>query len=177
MKMNQPPNPNPLLAPIPRMEIPNYSNFQPSEEMVKLRKRVADLMRLGAATPETFGQTIMQVWQECERRRQGCLGEAEDHLRKYHALLSQAGAFAAQASILYSVINGFASLEERRIQETADRAREQAEKEAAQKASAETPAPAPAPEAPAPTTNGHPAQEAAGGPTAKPSGGRHRKKP
>jgi hypothetical protein len=92
---------------------------------------------MGALTPDTFQQAIFQLFQESERRRMSCLQEAEDHLRKYHALLSQAGAFAAQGSILFAVINGFASLEEKRVEETAVRAKEQAEKEAALKASEE----------------------------------------
>jgi hypothetical protein len=107
-------------------QTPNYSNYQPTEELVKLRKRVNDLLRLGAATPDTFAQTIMQVWQEAERRRQSCLAEAEEHLRKYHALVAQSHGFSAQSSILYSVINGYATIEERRVQELADREKERA---------------------------------------------------
>jgi hypothetical protein len=91
---------------------------------------MSDLLRLGAATPETYIQTIMQVWQESERRRQSCMQEADDHLRRYHAMVAQAQGFATVGSILYSVINGFATLEERRLIETAEREKEQKEKEA-----------------------------------------------
>lgn len=95
--------------------------YQPEQEALKLRKRLTDLFRLGAATPETLQQAFMQVWQETERRRQTCLSEAEDHLRKYHALLAQSHAFTSIASIAYAVINGYVQLEEKRVQEMADR--------------------------------------------------------
>jgi hypothetical protein len=114
-------------VPNARADIPNYTNYQPNEEIVRLRKRVNDLLRLGAATPETFAQTLMQIWQEGERRRQSCMSEAEDHLRKYHAMVAQAHGFAAQSSILYSVINGYATIEERRVLELAEQAKEKAE--------------------------------------------------
>lgn len=106
-------------------QTPNYSNYQPNEELLRLRKRVTDLLKLGAATPETFAQSILQIWQETERHRQNNMEQAEDHLRKYHALVAQAQGFAMQSSILYSVINGYATIEERKAQELADRAAEQ----------------------------------------------------
>lgn len=169
------------MAPQARVDIPNHSNFQPDQELLRLRRRMGDLLRMGALTPETFQQAIFQLFQEAERRRLTCLQEAEDHLRKYHALLSQAGAFAAHSSILFSVINGFASLEEKRLQEMAARDQEKAQQEAEAKAEEERKAAeqktAEAPPAPEHTpTNGQPAQEAAGDIPAKPSGGR-RKKP
>jgi len=112
-------------APQTSPQTPNYSNYQPNEELLRLRKRVTDLLKLGAATPETFAQSILQIWQETERHRQNCMEQAEDHLRKYHALVAQAQGFAMQSSILYSVINGYATIEERKAQELADRAAEQ----------------------------------------------------
>jgi hypothetical protein len=151
----------------PRLDIPNYTNYQPAEELVRLRKRVGDLLKLGAATPDTYLQTVMQLFQEGERRRQQCMADAEDHLRKYHALVAQAHGFSAMSSVLYSVINGFATLEERRLQEMAEREKEKAE-------SAK-------PEVHASPTN--PAQEGAGTPEVKseannkPSGGKRSKKP
>ena len=106
------------------VSIPNYTNYQPDLELHKLRKRLLDLQRLGAATPETFQQTLMQLWNENERRRQACLQEAEDHLRRYHSLVAQAHAFSAQSSIVYSIINGYVVIEERRAQELADLAKD-----------------------------------------------------
>ena len=117
-----------------RIDIPNHGNFQPEQEMLKLRKRLNDLLRLGAATPETFQQAIQQMWQETEKRRQGALQEAEDHLRRYHALVAQAHGFSSMASVMYAVIDGYVSIEERRLQELAEREaeREKAEAEAAE---------------------------------------------
>lgn len=154
-------------VPAAPVQIPNYTNYQPDQEAFRLRKRLTDLLRLGAATPETFQQTLMQLWNENERRRQSCMQEAEDHLRKYHQLVAQAHAFSAQSSIAFNVINGYVIIEERRIQEEAERAKERAEVEA---------------EARKLESNGHTvreAQEAALEPEIteeKPSGGR-RKKP
>jgi hypothetical protein len=128
-----------LEAPQTRSQTPNYSNYQPNEELLRLRKRVTDLLKLGAATPETFAQSILQIWQETERHRQNSMEQAEDHLRKYHALVAQAQGFAMQSSILYSVINGYATIEERKAQEMADRAAEKAESEPAVPASEPTP--------------------------------------
>lgn len=157
-------------TPQPKMEIPNYGNYQPDVELSRLRKRMSDLLRLNAATPETYLQTVMQLFQEGERRRQACLTEAEDHLRKHHALVAQAHGFSSMTSVLYSIINGFATLEEKRLQEMADRAKEQSEN-----------APPPAP--PAPVQAAPPkdqANEGARAPEAKPangkpSGGKRRK--
>jgi hypothetical protein len=114
-------------VPQTRPQTPNYSNYQPADELIKLRKRVNDLLRLGAATPETFAQTILQIFQETERHRQSSMEQAEEHLRKYHALVAQGQGFAMQSSILYSVINGYATIEERRALELAEREREKAQ--------------------------------------------------
>lgn len=148
-------------VPQARVEIPNYANYQPDQEAFKLRKRLGDLMRLGAATPETFQQAFLQVWQEAERQRQQCMTAAEDHLRQYHQLIAQAHAFSMYSSISYSVINGYVTIEERRAVELAERAKEKAAAEAEANGTAQEgveSAPSSSPEDP------------------KPSGGR-RKKP
>ena len=156
------------------------ANYQPEQELFKLRRKLSDLIRMGAATPETFMQALMQIFQETDKRRISCLAEAEDHLRKYQALLSQAHAFTAQSSIAFAVIDGYVKIEERRAQELAERAQEKAQQEAAQKAEDE--AKAKVVQEPAQTnglqahegaTEAVPSQEA---PKAKPSGGK-RKKP
>ncbi len=161
-------------TPQPRMEIPNYTNYQPNEELIRLRRRIGDLMRLGAATPETYLQTVMQLFQEGERRRQSCLTEAEDHLRKHAALVAQAHGYSAMTSILYSIINGFATLEEKRLQEMAEREKEKQDNgPPATNGVAQVQA--------APTKD--PAQEGAGTSGVKPpsnhkpSGGKRKKKP
>jgi hypothetical protein len=113
------------------------ANYQPDQELFKLRKRLMDLIRLGAATPDTFQQALMQIWQETERRRIACLSEAEEHLRKYHALVSQAHAFTSQGSIAYAVIDGYVQLEEKRLREMSERAAEKRQQEEEQAAAAE----------------------------------------
>lgn len=123
--------------PEPKYEIPNYSNYQPEQEQLRLRKRLGDLIRLGAATPETLQQAFLQVWQEAERQRQACMTAAEEHLRKHHQYTSQAAAFSMFSSIAYSVINGYVTLEERRFQELQQRAEEDARMRAEAEAEAQ----------------------------------------
>lgn len=151
----------PPVPPPPKVEIPNYTNYQPDQEMFRLRKRLGDLMRLGAGTPATFQQAILQIWQEAERQRQSCMTAAENHLRQYHQYTAQASAFAMYSSIAYSVINGYVTIEERRFQELQERAeqdaRARAETEAEAKKASEVPAQT---VAPAPTVTA-PAQEGA----------------
>jgi hypothetical protein len=155
-------------------QTPNYTNYHPEKELLKLRQRVGEMLKLGAATPETYLQTIMQLFQEAERRRQMCMGEAEDCLRKHQALVAQAHGFSAMSSILYNIVNGYVTLEERRLLETAQRDSDQAEKEAAA-------ANVDGAKSAAGSVNGHSTQEVAsalGTPLApKSSGGKRRRKP
>lgn len=140
-------------VPQAKTEIPNYANYQPDQEMFRLRRRLGDLIRLGAATPETFQQTILQLWQENERRRQACLSEAEEHLRKYHTSVAQANVYAMQSSIAYAVVNGYVTIEERRVLELQQKAEREAldAKEKAEEEAKKEP----------PPTNGHSVQVAA----------------
>jgi len=117
-------------VPEPKYEVPNYSNYQPEQEQLRLRRRLNDLLKLGAATPETFQQAILQIFGEAERQRQQCMTAAEEHLRKYHQLYAQAAAFSMYSSIAYSVVNGYVTLEERRALEEMAKAKEKAEAEA-----------------------------------------------
>lgn len=153
-------------VPLPKMEIPNYTNYQPDQEMLRLRRRLGDLMRLGAATPETFQQAFLQVWQESERQRQQCMTAAEEHLRQYHQFVAQAHAFSMFSSIAYSVINGYVTIEERRAAELAEREKDKA----AGAGTNGTETNGTAQEGAAPTPSSPPSEEN------KPSGGR-RKKP
>jgi len=153
----------------------NYTNYQPDQEMHRLRMRVGELLRLGALTPDTFQQTIMQIWQEGERRRQMCLQEAEEHLRRYHASISQASAFGAQSSILYSVVNGYVVLEERKNVELAERALEKARQEAEKQELEKQEAEKQEAEKKIEPLSVAPAQEAAAVAISKPSGGRRRR--
>jgi len=99
-------------------------------DLLKLRKRVNDLQALGYMTPESAGmyeQTILQTWQEADRRRQSLLSQAETLRRQAAAADAQAGAFATMASILFSIVNGFVEAGQKRSQEEAERKREAAE--------------------------------------------------
>lgn len=103
---------------------------KPQEEALKLRKRLLDFQRLGAMNPESFAtyqQTILQLWQEAERRRQACLTQSETFKRQAAAAESQAHAFSAMSSILYSVVNGYVEIEEKRLREIAERQAERQE--------------------------------------------------
>lgn len=166
-------------VPEPRYESPNYSNYQPEQEQLRLRKRLNDLLKLGAATPETFQQTILQIFAEAERQRQACMTAAEEHLRKYHQYNSQAAAFSMFSSISYSVINGYVVLEEKRAAEMAARAQEKAAAEAEAKADAAAQANGAGPELSLepdePGENSPPTDVVA--PAAPPKGPGRRKKP
>jgi len=97
------------------------------QDLLKLRKRVQDLKALGYMTPEsagTYEQTVLQTWQEADRRRQTLLSQAETLRRQSAAAEAQAGAFATMASILYSIVNGFVEAGEKRLREEAERTAE-----------------------------------------------------
>lgn len=102
------------------------------EELLKLRKRLLDFQRLGVMDPEafmTYQQTILQLWQEAERRRQACMAQVEGLKRQAAAAESQAHAFSSMSSIFYAVVNGYVEIEEKRFREEAER---QAERKAAE---------------------------------------------
>jgi len=102
-------------------------SIKTQDEVLKLRKRLLDFQRTGAMAPEsfmTYQQTILQLWQEAERRRQACMAQKETLLRQAAAAESQAHAFSAMSSIMFSVIDGYVSLEEKRIREEQERAQE-----------------------------------------------------
>jgi len=97
-------------------------------DLLKLRKRVNDLQALGYMSPESAGmyeQTILQTWQEADRRRLTLLSQAETLRRQAAAADAQAGAFATMASILFSIVNGFVEAGQKRAQEEAERKVEQ----------------------------------------------------
>jgi hypothetical protein len=105
----------------------------PSEEILRLRRRVKDLLGLGYMTEEsggTYEQTILQVWQEADRGRVNCLQQAETLKRQAAAAEAQAGAFTMMSSILYNVVNGFVEAGNKRVREDAERQAEMAAREA-----------------------------------------------
>jgi len=98
-----------------------------AEVLMQLRQKLAEFQQLGIITPESFGtyqQTVLQVWQEAERRRVSCLTQAESLRAQAQAAEYQASAFGTIASILYAVINGHVEAEQRRIRELQERDRE-----------------------------------------------------
>lgn len=108
------------------------SDVKAQESLVKLRQKVSDLQRISPMDPSAFGtyqQTVLQIWKESESRRQTCLAQARDHMKKAEAAQAQAGAFSVMSSIMYSVVNGFVQAEEKRVREEQERALEAAEHE------------------------------------------------
>lgn len=96
----------------------------PTEEILKLRRRVKDLLGLGYMSEEsagTYEQTVLQVWQEADRGRVNCLQQAETLKRQAAAAEAQAQAFTMMSSILYNVVNGFVEAGNRRVREDAER--------------------------------------------------------
>ena len=92
----------------------------PDETLVRLRTRLLDLQKAGAFNPEFFGtyqQTILQVYNEAERKKQACLQQAESLKRQAAAVEAQAHAFGTFGSILFSVVNGYVELEQKRLRE------------------------------------------------------------
>jgi len=92
----------------------------PATILVKLRSRMNDLLRAGLVTPEGFGmyqQTVLQLLQEFDRRKATCFQQAETLRAQAAASEAQGHAFSVCGSILFSVVNGYMDLEERRIRE------------------------------------------------------------
>lgn len=97
------------------------------EELLMLRKRVKDLLELGYLTAEaagTYEQTILQAWQEADRRRAQLRQKAETLRLQAAAADAEASAFGTVGSILYNIVNGFVENGRKRLAEEAERARE-----------------------------------------------------
>jgi hypothetical protein len=95
-------------------------NTKTQQDLVRLRKRILDLQKLDYMTPESFGtyqQTLLQIWQEAEQRRQTCLAQATTLRLQIAEAEAQAHAFSAVGSIIFSVVNGFVEIEEKRMAE------------------------------------------------------------
>lgn len=96
----------------------------PMSILIKLRTRLNDMLKSGIATPESFGlyqQTMLQLYQEFDRRRISNLEQAAQLRAQASAIESQAHAFTAATSLLFAVVNGYIELEEKRARETAER--------------------------------------------------------
>ena len=93
------------------------------DDILRLRKRVLDLIGLGYMTPEsagTYEQTLLQFCQEMERRKQDCFQKAASLRLQASAAEAQGHAHSATASILYSVVNGFYEAGMKRLQMEAE---------------------------------------------------------
>jgi hypothetical protein len=102
----------------------SLENETASTIVLKLRARLADMLKTGLVAPEHFGlyqQTMLQLLGEIERREQECRNQAQQLRQQAAAADSQAHAFIAMKSILFNVVNGYLDLEERRLKEIAER--------------------------------------------------------
>ena len=91
-------------------------SYNYTEEVLKLRKRVADAVSKGVINKEGrefFEATLIQVMNDAEKNRQNCVAQAENLRRQAAVMDGQAGAFASVSSIVYGVINGFVNIAER----------------------------------------------------------------
>lgn len=103
------------------------------EEMIKIRQKLLDAQKVGLINGDTSGvyqQTILQIHQEAERRKQSCLQQAETLLRQSQAAQAQGAAFGMIGSILYNIIDNFVIAQSRAIEEEKRLAEEKLEKEA-----------------------------------------------
>jgi hypothetical protein len=91
-----------------------------AEDILKLRKRVADAAARGLVTGESkdfLEATLIQVMNDAEKNRQNCLTQSENLRRQAAVMDGQAGAFASVSSIVWSVLNGFVVASERAEEE------------------------------------------------------------
>ena len=89
-------------------------------DLVNLRKRVSDAVRLGVvddANKEIYEATLIQILNESERQRIRCSNLVEEFKRKAAQAEAQASAYSQVSSIIYNVINGYVLLAEKANQE------------------------------------------------------------
>jgi len=132
----------------------------PQEDLLRLRKRLIDLQRTGMFGPEgfaTYQQTILQVWQEAEKYRNTLLEQAQTLRAQSMQAEAQSHAFSIIGSILYSVINGYVEIENKRLAEEQERLRQKAA-EAAEEAAAEAAPAKPTSSIPPPMENQSPVE-------------------
>jgi len=94
-----------------------------SEDILKLRKRIADAANRGllSGDKDFFEATLIQIMNDAEKNRQNCLTSSENLRRQAAVMDGQAGAFASVSSIILSVLNGFVVADERAEAEQAAR--------------------------------------------------------
>jgi hypothetical protein len=112
----------------------NQTQTQTQNDLLRLRQRLLDLQRTQRLDTEAFGlyqQTVLQIQQEAERRKLTCFQQAETLRAQASSVEAQGHAFSSISSILYSVVNGYIEIEEKRLREDQERAKERAETQAA----------------------------------------------
>jgi len=99
-----------------------------TDDLIRLRTKLLEFQKQGAlSSPEAFGtyqQSILQVFQEAERRKHTCMAQAASFRQQAAAAEAQAHAFSTVGSILYSIVDGYVSAEHKRLAEEAERKKE-----------------------------------------------------
>jgi hypothetical protein len=101
------------------------------EDISKLRRRFADAINAGVISKDgkdTFEAVLLQIVNEADKQRQSNLNQADALRRQASALDGQANAFSSVASIVYSVLNGYVTAQERALEDERRVAAEMAEK-------------------------------------------------
>jgi len=105
-----------------------------AEDLIKLRKRMADAISLGVVdsnSKDLYEATLIQIMNESERQRQICVAKAEELRRQAAIADGQSHAYIHTHSIVYSVLNAHIMAAEKQRAEEQNMAAEIAEKEAA----------------------------------------------
>jgi len=90
------------------------------EDVLKLRKRIIDAVQTGIVNKDGkdfLEAALIQIMNEAEKNRQNCTIQAENLRKQASVMDGQAGAFNSVISIVYNVIHGFVSAEERAQEE------------------------------------------------------------
>ncbi len=87
-----------------------------AEEVVNLRKKIIEAVTSEVLDPQFkdfYEATLLQIMNETERQRQGCVARAEDLRRQASVLDGQSQSFQQLGSIIYAVLNGYIKAAER----------------------------------------------------------------
>jgi hypothetical protein len=104
-----------------------------AEMVFKLRKRIQDAVKLNVVnenSKETFELTLLQIMNEAERQRIHCHRMVSDFEQKAQGAKSQASAYEAMISIVYSILNGLVRKAEQDEEEIKELEEAEAEAEA-----------------------------------------------
>jgi hypothetical protein len=99
-------------------------------DLINLRKRVADAVKLGVVgedSKDIYEATLIQILNEAERGRIRCTQLVQDFERKKAQAEAQANTYSQISSIVYNIINGFVISAEKGIREEAELANERGE--------------------------------------------------